>query len=100
VYPSLQEAFIALDAGEVDLVVGDAAVAAYIARDYPQIKFVGQFGAAQPLGIAVKKDATDLETAIRQTVDALAADGTLDTIRSKWLGDLPVLEVPPAETSN
>ncbi|MRS12231.1 MAG: amino acid ABC transporter substrate-binding protein [Actinobacteria bacterium] len=98
-YATLKEAFDALVAGQVDLVVGDAAVGSYIARDYPAVRFSGQFGAAQPLVIAVKKDATDLETAVREQLDALAADGTLDTIRNKWLGDLPVLEVPAEETT-
>lgn len=99
-YPSLAEAFKALEAGELDIIVGDTAVCAYIARDYPSVAFVGQFGAAQPLGLAVKKDATELESAIRETVDALAADGTLDTIRTKWLGNIPQLEVPVEASTN
>ncbi len=93
-YPTLKAAFDALVAGEADVVVGDAAVGAYIARDYPSIAFAGQLGTAQPIGIAVKKDATELEAEIRGALDALAADGTLDTIRRKWLGDLPALTVP------
>lgn len=96
-YPTLKEAFEALAAGEVDVVVGDAAVGAYISRDFEDVRFAGQFAPGTPLGIAVKKDATELETQIRTVLDALAANGTLDTIRSKWLGDLPVLEVPAAE---
>lgn len=98
-YATLKEAFEALAAGNADVVIGDAAVGAYIARDFENVAFVGQFGAAEPLGVVVKKDATELETAIREALDALAADGTLDTIRSKWLGDLPALEVPVAETA-
>jgi polar amino acid transport system substrate-binding protein len=93
-HASLVEAFEALVAGEADALVGDAAVAAYIARDYPGVAFVGQLGPAQPLAVAVRKDALELETAVRSALDALAADGTLDTIRSKWLGELPGLEVP------
>lgn len=96
-YPSLKEAFQALADGEIDVVVGDAAVGAYIGRDFDNVRFAGQYLAATPLGIAVKKDATELETEVRAVLDALAADGTLDTIRTKWLGDLPVLEVPAAE---
>ena len=48
----------------------------------------------------VKKDATELEAAVREVLDALAADGTLDTIRAKWLGDIPALDVPVTETTN
>lgn len=96
-YPTLKEALEALAAGEVDVVVGGAAVGAYIARDFEGVVVAGQFAPGTPLGIAVKKDATELETQIRTVLDALAADGTLDTIRSKWLGDLPQLEVPAGE---
>lgn len=92
-FPTLREAMDALEKGELDVVVGDAAVGAYIARDFKNVAFAGQFGDAQPLGIAVKKDATKLEAEVRTILDDLAADGTLDTIRSKWLGALPQLEV-------
>ncbi|MBN1193561.1 MAG: transporter substrate-binding domain-containing protein, partial [Coriobacteriia bacterium] len=94
---SLVEAFDALVAGNADVLVGDAAVCAYVGRDYPTVAFVGQFGSAQPLGVAVKKDAVELEAAVREALDSLAADGTLDTIRRKWLGDLPLLVVPAEE---
>lgn len=97
-YPSLREAIAALAAGEADYVVGDAAVGAYIARDFADaesgaVAFVGQLASGLPLGVAVKKDATELELAVRSALDALAADGTLDTIRSKWLGDLPDIQI-------
>lgn len=90
-YSTLKEAFDALAAGQLDVVVGDAAVGAYIARDFDGVRLAGQYGAAEPLGIAVKKDATELEAAVRDALDGLAADGTLDTIRRKWLGDIPPL---------
>lgn len=99
-HATLREAFEALAAGEADIVIGDAAVGAYIARDFPNVAFRGQFGAAQPLGVIVKKDATELEAAVRKALDALAADGTLDTIRAKWLGDIPALDTPVAESTN
>lgn len=91
-YESLAEAFSALAAGEIDVVVGDAAVGAYLARDHDGIAFAGQYGPASPIGVAIVKDAVELETAVRQTLDALAAEGVLDTIRAKWLGDLPALD--------
>ena len=92
-YGTLREAFDALVAGEVDVVAADAAVGAYIARDYTELRIVGQYGSATPLGVAVPKDATELETAVREVLDTLAAEGVLDTITRKWLGDFPTLEV-------
>lgn len=95
-YDTLKDAFEALSRGEVDVVAGDALVGAYIARDYPDVVFAGQFGEAQPLGISVRKDAVELEEAVREALDSMAADGVLETIRRKWVGDLPPLEVPPS----
>jgi len=91
-YDTLREAFDALAAGDVDVVVGDAAVCAYIAQDYQGITFVGQYAPGEPIGIAIKKDATDLEEAVRSALDGLASEGVLNTIKAKWLGDFPVLE--------
>jgi polar amino acid transport system substrate-binding protein len=96
-FPSLADAFDALVAGEVDLVAGDAAVGAYLARDYPGIVYSGQYGAGSPVGVAIAKDAAELEGVVRQTLDALSAEGVLDTIVAKWLGSLPELSATPAE---
>lgn len=98
-YDTLRGAFDALEAGDVDVVAASAAVGAYIARDYAGIGYAGQFGAAEPLGVAVAKDAVELETAVREALDAMAADGVLDTIRRKWLGELPQLSVPSTSTA-
>jgi len=68
-------------------------VGAYIARDHPGVGFAGQFGGAQPLGVSVRKDAVELEAAVRTALDGMAADGVLETIRRKWLGDVPALTV-------
>ncbi|MDO9557587.1 MAG: transporter substrate-binding domain-containing protein [Coriobacteriia bacterium] len=92
-FTSLADALEALAAGEIDVVAGDAAIAAYLARDYPGVVYAGQYGSGLPLGVAIAKDATELETAVRETLDALAAEGVLDTIKAKWLGTFPQLGV-------
>jgi len=93
---TLREAFTALAAGEIDVIVADAVVGAYLARDFPGVTFVGQYAPAEPLGVLVTKDATEFETAIRKELDALASEGVLDAIRTKWVGKLPVLEAAPS----
>lgn len=90
-FSSLADAFEALAAGEIDVVAGDAAVGAYLARDHPGVAYCGQYGSGSPLGVAIAKDATELEGVMREALDALSAEGVLDTIRAKWLGDLPKL---------
>ncbi len=91
-YDSLREAFDALKAGDVDVVVGDAIVGAYISRDYPDVRFVGQYGEATALGVVVAPDSAELETAVRTALDALSSEGVLDAIRTKWVGALPSLD--------
>jgi ABC-type amino acid transport substrate-binding protein len=96
-YSTLREAFEALRDGEVDVVACDAIVGAYLARDFPGVVFVGQFGPAAPVGVVVASDAQELETTVREALDALSVDGVLDAIRSKWVGELPVLEATTSE---
>ncbi len=90
-HDTLRGAFEALVAGQVDVVACDAIVGAYLARDFEQVGYAGQLTPAVPLGVAVPKDAPELERVVREALDALASDGVLDTIRTKWLGDLPRL---------
>lgn len=95
-FKTLRDAFTALREGTVGVVVADGIVGAYLARDFPEVRIAGQAAPATPLGVAVRKDATDLEAAVRGALDELAADGVLDQLRSKWATPLPELEVPSA----
>jgi len=96
-YPTLRGALEALEAGEIDVVAGDAFVGAYIARDMDSVLFAGQLVPAIPYGIGVGTAATELEDAVRSALDTLASQGVLDTIRTKWLGSLPTLDVASSE---
>lgn len=93
-YPTLREALQALSNGTVTVVAGDALVGAYIARDFPTVHFAGQMSSGTPLAVAVAADNTTLGDAVREQLDGLAANGVLDTIRRKWVGDIPEIEVP------
>jgi polar amino acid transport system substrate-binding protein len=96
-YPTLREVFEALRDGEVDAVACDAVVGAYLARDFPGVVFVEQYGPAAPVGVLVATDAQDLEVKVREALDSLAADGVLDAIRTKWVGGLPELKATLGE---
>jgi polar amino acid transport system substrate-binding protein len=89
-YATLREALAAADAGELDLVAGDAIVAAYIARDFPSMRYLIPVVEPLPLGVAVAKDADELEEAVRDVLNELAADGVLEAIHFKWVAGLPV----------
>lgn len=96
-YSTLRGAFEALRDGDADVVACDAIVGAYLARDFPGVVFVEQYGPAAPVGVVVASDAQELETKVRDALDALSADGVLDAIRSKWVGNLPVLEATASQ---
>lgn len=95
-FSTLREAFEALVSGEVDAVACDAFVGAYMARDLEGIEYAFQLDAAAPVGTAVGPEADELESEVRAVLDVLQADGVLETIRSKWVGGLPKLELPDA----
>jgi ABC-type amino acid transport substrate-binding protein len=37
-----------------------------------------------PIGIAIRKDDTELQTAVKKSIAAMYADGTMDKILKKW----------------
>ncbi len=98
-YTSLREAFIALGRGDVAYVGGDALVGAYIARDQSDVRYVGAIAPAHLLGIGVSADNSTLADTVRKTLDSLAADGALDTIRASWVGALPKLPLTSSDAS-
>jgi len=96
VYPSLRDAITALDQGKTKVAAGDAIVGAYIGRDFPNVHFAGQLSPADPLAVAVAPDNAALSDAVRSTLDGLAADGVIETIRRTWVGELAELTIPEA----
>lgn len=89
--PALRDAFSAVASGTADFAAGDGVVGAYILRDFPTLRFNGQIAPAVPVGVAVGKDKPELEQAVRQALDDLSAQGVLETLRRKWMGDQPRL---------
>jgi ABC-type amino acid transport substrate-binding protein len=98
-FATLREALAALVTGDVKAVGGDALVGAYIARDYQGVRFAGALANASPLGVAVSAENTKLGDAVRSSLDALAADGVLETIRTTWVGNLPKLPLAKDDAS-
>jgi polar amino acid transport system substrate-binding protein len=98
-FPTLREALAALAQGDLNAVGADAIVGSYIARDYPGVRYAGSLSSARPLGVAVSTENTKLADVVRATLDSMAADGVLDTIRTTWVGSLPKLPVASVETT-
>ena len=93
-FATLAEAFDAMSDGRADVVAADALTGAYMLRDRPGLQYLAQVGSAVPLGIGVSVAKPKLESEIRAILDRLAAEGVLSTLRRKWVGDIPPLELP------
>jgi polar amino acid transport system substrate-binding protein len=97
---TLRQALSAAASGTVDYAAGDAIVAAYIvSRDMPTLKYDGQIAPSFPLGVGVSSEKPKMQEEVRDILDKFAAEGVLDTLRHKWVGDLPALQAPSFDAS-
>lgn len=103
-YGNLNDAFAALDKGEVDYVLCDAYSGAYLAMRHDDVAFCGTLGAATPRGIGVLTTNTALQQAVGDALATVQGNGQGDIIRSLWVGGMPditdvdeVQGVPEAE---
>jgi polar amino acid transport system substrate-binding protein len=84
-FPKDTDAANALKTGKVDAYFGDAPVAAYyIEKDPSSFSIGGTPVNPISIGIAILKSDTELQAAVKKAVDAMYADGTIDTILTKW----------------
>ena len=103
-YDTQNDAFIALENGQVDGVVADFPTALYVADPYvQQVKnsvIAGQFptvGEQEYFALVLEKD-SPLTECVNQAIQTLKGDGALEDIQSKWLsektnvGEVPVLQ--------
>jgi arginine transport system substrate-binding protein len=92
-YPSIQDAFLDLSAGRVDIVLADTPIAqtwikqnisnAYMILDKPIIDH-DYFGSGY--GIAVRKDNIELLNSLNKALAEIKANGTYNTIAKKYFG--------------
>jgi polar amino acid transport system substrate-binding protein len=76
-----------LVAGRVDALAGESVEAVYRV-DKPPFAGVSEVGGPaldpQPLGIAIRKDDAGMKDAVAAAIDAMYADGTMQSIVEKW----------------
>jgi polar amino acid transport system substrate-binding protein len=81
------DAFQQLALGRVDAYSGDSPVCAYYAAK-PDNAGKYEVGGTPidpiPIGIAVRKDDSELKTAVQAAIDAMYADGTIKSILATW----------------
>lgn len=90
-YSNLNDAFAALEAGEVDYVACDAYSGAYLASVSEKIAFAGTLDDASAVGMATSADKAALQAAVASAVEEISSNGVVGVARGRWVGSLPVL---------
>ena len=100
-YSTLNDAFSALEAGSVQYVACDSFMGGYLATSYPDISLAGALSLPDTRGVAVAATNVELQNAVRNALDSVAASGEQQAIREAWVGNLPIINsgnqiTPPA----
>ena len=90
-YTSLNEAFEALNSGEVDYVLCGAYSGGYLAAAYDDVNCAGTISAPTVIGVGVPSAKTGLAASMESAMQSISTNGVLDVLRSKWVQDLPQL---------
>jgi len=77
-----------LIAGRVDAVITDEVVGAVAMMEGLEIKAVGEPMEVSNMGIAVRKDDTELLDKLNAAIDEIKADGSYKALSEKWLGQV------------
>ncbi|MEO6867797.1 MAG: ABC transporter substrate-binding protein [Gaiellales bacterium] len=84
-FPDGGAAAAALKTDKVDVFFADSPVVAdYVNKDADAFEFAGEPIDALAVGIALRKDDTEMNEAIQKAVDAMYSDGTVVDIFSEW----------------
>ena len=90
-YDDIDSAFEALEQGEVACVACSAYEGAYVALEHPAVDLLGTVDVPRSVGAGVDPSNDALVAAVQEALDAVGSNGVLSVIRSRWVGDLPVL---------
>ena len=87
-YPDYVSAFMDLENGRIDAVVGDEITGRYYMSKHPdKIEAVDTaVGEVSTFGIGFAKDNQALRDEVQKVLDEMKADGTMAKISEKWFG--------------
>ena len=87
---SFTDLLVAVKSGAVDAAVFDEPVALYYINNQgagKDVKIVGTPDKGNPFAMAMKKDNTELESAVNKALKEIKENGTYDKIYQKWFGN-------------
>jgi ABC-type amino acid transport substrate-binding protein len=88
-YDLIDDAFNALEAGQVKAVINDCPVSKYAERAHKDLVVVQAIQTNEEYGFAFPKGSDALRTAVNKELTKLRDDGDLARISDKWLGTRP-----------
>ena len=87
-YNNLNDAFSALESGDVDYVLCEAYPGAYLAQAYADVSMGGILGEPTSKGIAMLGTNADLRQGVSDAFSTLRESGSYDLMRARWVGSL------------
>ncbi len=88
-YDTLNDAFAALEGGQVQYVACDSLMGGYLATAYDDVSFAGALALPDMRGVAIPASNAALQAAVQSGLDAITSNGVLRVVREDWVGDLP-----------
>ena len=98
-YAEIDDAFNALQAGQVAAVINDFAISKFAEQSKPELQVIETLPTDEQYGLAVNKDSTALLEAVNGALAEIKQDGTYEEIYRKWFEEDPpadILETDPA----
>jgi polar amino acid transport system substrate-binding protein len=90
-YTNLNDAFDALENGQVDFVACQAFPGGYLASLASGVSFAGTLDAPSAKGIGIAGVNTELISAAQDAMSTLTSNGVIDILRARWVGSMPLL---------
>lgn len=88
-YDLIDDAFKALQAGQIEAVINDFPVSKYAEQSKPELVVVQTIATGEEYGLAFAKKSTELRRAVRDALNELKKDGTYEDIYRKWFKEDP-----------
>jgi ABC-type amino acid transport substrate-binding protein len=93
-FNKIDDAFNALEAGQVQGVINDCPVSKYAERSHPELVVVQSIHTTEAYGIAFPSEADAVREAVNKVLSRMKDDGSLRRITRKWLGAKPCVGFP------
>jgi ABC-type amino acid transport substrate-binding protein len=88
-YDLIDDAFKALQSGQIEAVINDFPVSKYAERSKPGLQVVQTIPTGEEYGLAFAKKSTALRKAVRDALNETKKDGTYADIYRKWFQEEP-----------